>query len=69
MRLARTQDISDTTTPRVRNFTELASDAELSSVVTEFFKADQTNLLPLVQINLQGYHNTSNMTEDRAPEP
>jgi hypothetical protein len=63
------ENISTRKPSRVKNYTEIATDEELSSLVKEFFEVDQTNLVPYFQINFQGYHNTSNVTEDRAPEP
>lgn len=63
-----TQTNSTKTVQPSKNYTEIATDEELSSLVQEFFEIDQTNFLSYVQINLQGYHNTSNITEDRAPK-
>ena len=53
----------------LKNFTEIASDEELSALVGEFFNDEENNLMSSIGVNLQGYHNTSNLTEDRAPEP
>lgn len=52
-----------------KNFTEIASDEELSNLVHELFEADNTNFLSCVNVNMQGYHNSSNIKEDHAPEP
>jgi hypothetical protein len=45
------------------------SDIELAILVQELFELDTASLLSFAKINYQGYHNTSNVTEDRAPEP
>lgn len=53
----------------VKNFTEIVSDEELSTFIQELFDIENGSFLNFVNVDLQGYHNTSNLKEDRAPKP
>jgi hypothetical protein len=51
----------------VKNYTEIATNDEIKQIVKELFQLDENNLLSYAHIDYQGYHNTSNIAEDRAP--
>ena len=48
---------------------ELTLFKELKEISQKLFDEDNHDFLPLIKIDFQGYHNSSNATEDRAPNP